>query len=126
MSYKYLASPYSSHCKMVKQQRFERICEIAGLLMKQGHHLFVPIAMSHPIQEFGGTLGTWEYWEKFDTEFVLGASELWVVTMPNWDQSVGVLAEIKIAESAGIPIKYVNPDTLKITSKVIAHIGPCC
>ena len=107
----YLASPYSNPSYDVRVARYARICFIAGQLIKEGHHIFCPIAMSHPIQEFAGTCGSWEFWEEYDTAILLRCDELWVVTMPGWDESVGVQAEIKIAWDHGIKVRYIDANT---------------
>lgn len=45
----YLASPYSHPDPAVEELRFEAACEAACKLMQQGHHVFSPIAHTHPV-----------------------------------------------------------------------------
>lgn len=116
LSYMYLASPYSDPDSSVRKKRFIEVSQVAGKLFKKGHCLFVPIAMSHPITKYTPLMPTkWKFWEKFDREFVIGAKELWVVTLEGWKESVGVQAEIGIARKFTIPIKLINPKTLEAT-----------
>src|SRR3990167_450533 len=114
MGYKYLASPYTDPDYGVMYKRFVDICRVAGHLIGKGHHLFVPIAMSHPLQEIGGAPHTWDFWQSFDTMMLEKADEWWVVKLEGWDTSVGVLAEIEIAKKAKLPIKYEDQHTGEI------------
>lgn len=52
--------------------------------------------------------GDWTYWERFDTAFIRACSKLVVAKMDGWKESVGVQAEIKIAESLGLPVEYLE------------------
>ena len=111
----YLASPYTHEDKHIQTLRFIEVCRVAGRMLEAGHHLFVPISMSHPIQEYAGTKGTWEFWKEYDEKILGKCDELWVVTMPGWEKSTGVQAEIKFATENGIPITYIpyEPQNLK-------------
>jgi hypothetical protein len=50
----------------------------------------------------------WLFWSRYDTAMLSGASELWVYTMDGWENSKGVSAEIEIAKSLKLPIKFIN------------------
>lgn len=105
----YLASPYTHACAEVMDQRFIDICKVAGVLMREGKHLFCPIAMSAPIQKHGGTPGTWEYWEEYDTAILEKCDELCVVMLDGWLESTGVQAEIDIAHRLKMPVTHLDP-----------------
>lgn len=108
----YLASPYSHPDKTVESLRFGQVCRIAGVLMSRGFIVFSPIAQSHPIAERCNLPTTWDYWEKFDREFISASSELVVAMMPGWKESKGVTAEIGIANELGIPVSYLEVDDI--------------
>ena len=112
-TFKYLASPYSHPDPEIRERRFKEICKIASVLIMGGNVLFCPISMSHPIQEYGHTKSTWEFWEAIDTKFLELSDELLVITMDGWEESIGVQAEIKIARDLGLPIRYLDPKTLE-------------
>jgi hypothetical protein len=85
--------------------------------MNNGYYVFCPIAMSHPIQEFGGVPGTWEYWAEYDTKLLKACQALFVVTIDGWKESTGVQAEIQIAKDLGMEISYVNSITGEVTDE---------
>lgn len=105
----YLASPYSSPDPMVRLQRFEAVCCVAAKLMRDGIHLFCPIAQTHPIALKGDLPGDFAYWEAYDRKMLSLCEELWVCTMDGWRESKGVAAEIQIAEELGLPVRYIEP-----------------
>lgn len=107
----YLASPYSHPDPAVMEQRFETACRVAGWLMARGEIVFCPIAMSHSVAVRYDLPRDWEFWQSQAREMVSHANRLVVVKMDGWRTSVGVAAEIGIAEDLGIPVKYMEvPD----------------
>jgi hypothetical protein len=102
----YLASPYSHPDPTIKEARFEAACRVAANLMRRGELVFSPIAHSHPIAVCGGIPGSWECWQAFDEIMINACSELRVLMLPGWSDSVGVAAEVAIAERLGKPVKY--------------------
>lgn len=112
----YLASPYSHKNPIIKLWRFIKISRIAAKLHLTGRFVLItPISASVP-QNFFGQMGcAWATWEKVDCEYIRNCKEVLVCTMQGWRESVGVNAEILFAKELKIPIKYLHPDTLKIT-----------
>jgi len=110
----YLASPYSDLSWQTRDWRWRRVCSAAASLMRKGYIIFSPIAHTRPIAAFG-LPGGWDFWERFDREFIAAAAELWVLTLPGWEESKGVQAEIQIAVDAGKPVFTVDPVTLRRT-----------
>lgn len=104
----YLASPYSHADPAVMVARFTAVCEVAANLMRDGVHLYCPIAHAHPIAQFGLPKG-WDYWEQYDRKMLALCNALWVVRLPGWDTSNGVNAEMAIATELGLPIKFIDP-----------------
>jgi hypothetical protein len=103
----YLASPYSHKDPLVRLARFEAVCRVAGELMGNGFVVFAPIAHSHPIAELTRLPTDWAYWEVFDREFLRACSAIYVLQLPGWEESVGVQAEIRIAQELGLPVTYI-------------------
>lgn len=108
----YLASPYSHSDPVMRHARFDRICRIAARLMKQGHHVFSPIAHTHPIAMAGDLPTGWDYWQEYDRQILAACSELWICTMNGWRHSNGVKGEILLFK--GRP-KLLDPNTLGLT-----------
>ena len=101
MGYTYLASPYSHPDPAVMEQRFETACRVAGWLMARGEIVFCPIAMSHSVAVRYDLPRDGEFWQRQAREMVSLSKRLVVVKMDGWQTSIGVTAEICIAESLG-------------------------
>ena len=118
----YLASPYSHPENYMKEARFILINRVAAKLMGEGKYIFSPISHTHPIALEGKLPGGWEYWEGYDRCMIGASDELLVLRLPGWETSAGVQAEIKIAESHSMPIKYIDYDLLPTIEDTIAEI----
>jgi Domain of unknown function (DUF1937) len=105
----YLASPYSHPERDIRVKRFETVARIAGQLMIEGHIVFSPICHTHPIAEFCDLPTGWEFWERVDRAYLSKCKKLLVLQIPGWDTSIGIAAEIRIAQEIGIPIEYLIP-----------------
>ena len=107
----YIASPYTHKDPLVMQDRFEMVCKItADLLKKYPSQLFFsPIAHSHSVAAMGSLPTNWEWWMGQDRQWLGMASRLIVCdSIPGWDESRGVQAEIGMAEEMGIEVVYLS------------------
>jgi hypothetical protein len=105
----YLAVPYSHPSASIRQERFERVNEVAARMMQDGIAVFSPISHSHPIEmHMNGVKLCWEFWQNQDLPILKACDELWVLTIDGWLESVGVTGEIEHAEALGIPIRYIT------------------
>jgi hypothetical protein len=104
----YLATPYSHPDPLIREERFRLASITAGYLMQQGLIVFSPIAHTHPIASLCSLPLGWEYWHKFDIEFITLCEKLIVVKMIGWEESHGIREEIKIAESLNKPFEYME------------------
>jgi hypothetical protein len=109
----YLACPYTHEDPDVVEKRFINVNRAACALINQGNVVCSPISQNHPIAKYGLPV-EWEFWEKYDTEFLKMCDQMYVLTADGWDTSVGVAAEIKIAEKLGIPVTYISPEELGV------------
>ncbi len=107
----YLASPYSHYDARVREQRFREACSATARLISAGLNVFSPIVHSHSIAHYG-LPANWEYWSRFDREFLSCCDVLAVLTLHGWQQSVGVAAEIRMAGEFGLPVVHVTPTDL--------------
>lgn len=125
----YLASPYSYYSDIpilgsiisavIRYLRYKKITKVAAILTENFPvALILPITQSHQLQHYMSEVDTgFSKWESIDLGFIAASKEVWVVTMSGWKESVGVQAEIKFARKHKIPVRYVHPDTLKITRR---------
>ena len=110
----YLACPYTDLSAEVRDQRFHAATKAAAALISQGHIVFSPITMTHPIDTVmagvAGTLGS-EFWVAYDEAFMSFCSELAIVKVSGWDKSAGIARERLFFEARSLPIWFVDPDT---------------
>lgn len=111
----YLAGPYSPTEKVksvtkgkIMRDRFEKLNEIAGNLMKQGHIVFSPISHSHPISLHIGNSLSHEFWLAQDRFYMNACDECWVAKLPGWEKSKGVAYEIWYFRMACKPVRYLE------------------
>jgi len=104
----YLAVPYSDEDWVVKENRFDRVSQVAAILISRGEIIFSPISMAHPIAKVGSLPGDWEFWDKFDRVYLDSCKKLYVLMLRGWEESKGVQAEIGIAKELGIEIEYIH------------------
>ena len=104
----YLASPYSHPDKAVCNERFKQAYKAASNLMSQGYIVFSPIAHSVPIADCLKNHFDHDFWLEQDFSFLDSwADEMWVLMIDGWEESEGILAEIRHCEEIGLPVKYI-------------------
>lgn len=116
----YLASPYSHQSKVVMSNREYEINYILGKLYWKYHVAIIPpILISAKIKEIiGNEIGdSFKEWSEVDYAYILGCDAVWVAKMDCWEDSIGVTAEIKFAKQNNIPVKYIDTQTLKLSSR---------
>lgn len=105
----YLASPYSHADYEVEEERYKAVTRAAAWLIKEkGWNVFSPITHSHPLRILGGLKGNFDFWKRFDTEYLSVARRLVVLQIPGWEESVGVTAEIDIATAQGTEVLFMQ------------------
>lgn len=107
--YIYLAGPYSHKLAGIRHSRFMALTRKTVELMNEGHVVYSPITHGHTIAEHFELPKDFTWWKKHCTEMLRHSSKLVVVLIEGYADSAGVAAEIKIAQSCGIPIEYINP-----------------
>lgn len=105
----YLSVPYTHKDPAVMAARFNQVNTVAASLMKKGFTVFSPISQNHPIASANGLPVEWEFWEKFDRDFLACCHTIYVLKLDGWKESKGVQAEIKIATEMGLDIVYLDP-----------------
>lgn len=108
----YLGSPFSHDNETVRDARHKAAVCATAMLGAKGEYVFSPILHSVPQLDFG-LPNTWEFWKDIDFAHLQRCDELWVLTLPGWQQSVGVKQEIEWAKELGKPVRYLDPVTLE-------------
>lgn len=109
LSLTYLASPYTSREPGVAEMRFDKICKVAGKLIKDGHLIFCPIAHSHPIS-LRSEIDQFDHdvWMRNDIAVLAVCDALMVCKLEGWKESKGVQKEIEFATLTGMKIIYLD------------------
>ncbi len=104
----YLASPYSSPDPAVRELRYQCVCDIAAMFMRNGSIVFSPIVHGHQLS-MRGLPTDFAFWQRHCLSFLKNwATALWVCKMQGWEESRGIKAEIVEAERLNLPIVYWN------------------
>jgi hypothetical protein len=105
----YLATPYSHPDAAVMERRFREVTRVAGDMMRRGDLVFSPISHTHPIALVCDLPKGWDYWQSFDKTMLRACGRVVVLMQDGWEESVGVRAEIAMAQEMGIPVEYREP-----------------
>jgi nucleoside 2-deoxyribosyltransferase len=109
----YLACPYTHASAEIRLQRFQLATRAAAALIRQGHVVFSPITMTHPIDiEMAGsenTLGS-DFWVAFDEAFMDRCDVFVLLPAEGWQQSSGVTREIEYFRKAGKPLMALDTE----------------
>jgi len=116
----YLASPYSHPDRRVREERFRVACQAAARLMRNGEVVFSPIAHGYCIAQHGLPTDR-RFWERHDREQLTRCDEVVVLMLDGWQESEGVLAEIRIAKELGKPVRYLEPESQLFPT--LAHVA---
>ncbi len=101
----YLASPYSDPDPIVRKARYEAACDRAARMLAEGQLVYAPVVYGHALAE-RGLPGDWAFWEQHNHAMLSRSTSLLILTLPGWQESVGVRAEIAIARSLGLPVRH--------------------
>src|SRR5262249_8272524 len=101
----YLACPYSHPEPQVRERRFHYATCAAARLVDEGHMVFSPITHSHPIANIGRGPTSFQFWRDFDFALLRACSELVILCLEGWQESVGVQAEAAEAIRLKMPTR---------------------
>ncbi len=109
----YLAGPFTHDDHIVMHDRAHQhacfLLHCDGL----GVDAYSPITHWDPVTRGRGLLDTPEAWRRRSIAMLRLASELWVLKLPGWEQSVGTKLEIREAGRLGIKIRYFHPENFR-------------
>ncbi len=102
----YVACPYSHPDKAVVEERMKAFYRVDSDLIKQGFFTVSPMNKA-AMADHVDIATTWEFWEQYSYALLSRCTKMFVITMPGWDTSAGVLGEINFAVQNGIAVEYV-------------------
>ena len=105
----YLGLQYTDSDPLMENWRADISDRIAADLFVHGKIIFAPVSTWHHTARKYDLPGTFEYWAELDEEFIKISKKLLIITLPGWEDSVGVTGEIELANKYNIPIEYIDP-----------------
>lgn len=91
----YLISPYSHSDESVREERYDAAVDATAALIKRGNIVFSPIVHCHPLALKHSLPKDHVYWKKYDQAFIEWADVGYVLRIPGWKGSLGVMSDIK-------------------------------
>ena len=110
----YLASPYFHPDRVVRMARYEAAVDASARMFSAGEFVFSPIVLCAEAAERHGLPTDFDFWQAFDTRMIGACDSLAVLMIPGWDVSKGIAAEVAIARTMGLPVRYVNPAAYEV------------
>lgn len=98
ISFAYLVGPASEN----KWEAFVALGRAGDKLIKDGWAVFCPLRLKV-------LFGARRRWESFNRDFLSNSSRFVVLTLPGWENSQDVRAEIDAAKRSGIPVEFMEP-----------------
>lgn len=109
----YLASPYTGTPEE-QQWRADQACAAFARLIYEGVFVYSPIAANHHLK----LPGDWNFWGDYDCDMIDACSEVWVLALPDWKTSMGVIAECAYALKQGKRVRKIDPVTWELTELI--------
>lgn len=106
----YLGHPYEHKSERVMAERAEIADFVFSELTKERRIIYAPISSCHHVAVKYGMPRDWEFWKRFDIDFVKACGRLLVLPLKGWDKSKGVAAEMQLARDNGLEIEFLNLD----------------
>ncbi|MFQ5742005.1 MAG: DUF1937 family protein [Acidobacteriota bacterium] len=124
MSYIYLASPYSANTQQKMDERYKIAQECVGEFTRGGVVMLSPVLHCHDLARRYELRTDYAFWRQLNEALIRAASELWVLCLPGWEDSLGVSSEIKFAKTLHKPIRYLNCIPPSFSFRDGVEIGP--
>jgi len=102
----YVATPYSHPSEHIRRSRFQAACDVTAMLLQGGTLALSPIAHGHPVACSNELPTGFDFWSKLSTALIARCNGIIVVLADGWERSVGIKAEIEIAEKFGLPLFF--------------------
>ena len=104
----YLASPYSHKDPVVRQRRYESAQMCVYQYLQRRVWVYSPIVHCHPLSLEYALPGDAKFWEDFNHAMIASSQGIRVLTIPGWQESLGVTEEISFARERGLSVKFVS------------------
>lgn len=102
----YLACPFWHGDPVMRHRRVLKSAKAAAWIAAQNLFVFSPLLHSERIAAEGVT-GE-DYWREHGIAMVMRCESVAVLTIPGWQESMGVQAEIDAARESGLSVRYIE------------------
>ncbi len=104
----YIASPYSHPDKNVVEYRVKAVAQYSAKLMINKQPSISPITVGTTILKYSDLPSDFAFWKQFSYDLLAVCTEIHVLKLDGWRDSVGVLAEIEFAIEHNIKITWIE------------------
>lgn len=106
----YLASPYTHSDHELRALRYDAAVNyVRHAATELNQIIYSPIVHWHPVALVHLLPGDHKFWLKQNLGMLQRATELHVLMLDGYNESVGVAVEIEYAQNQLLPINYVQP-----------------
>ena len=105
----YLASPYSHPDPLTVEDRVHETERFVAHYVRQGYVLFSPIVHCHRLALNNQLPTSAAFWQTYNEAILRQCLAMWVLRLPGWAESKGVMMELQFAHLHGIPVEHKEP-----------------
>lgn len=116
----YLATPYTHPDASVRQKRVNEARRYMAALLRVHVITFCPISMTHDAAVTYDLPKDFMFWERFNDAFLSRSAGVMVANIDGWEQSAGVMHEIQMARSLGLPVNLAEFEGDRIVVRQLA------
>ena len=100
----YIAAPYKHENPYVRAERVREATQYAAYLIDQDEPVFSPLSHSVEIERHRRNIVSPGRWYDIDLQILQACTEMHILTLPGWEDSIGIQYEIAMAIAHKIPI----------------------
>ena len=108
----YLASPYTAPTKEREEENYQSVLRFVGRLLAKRHKVWSPVVHNHVAALLYDLPTDHLFWKDYNRDFIRRCDELWVACIGDWAHSAGIEYEINLANTLGIPVKWIHESDL--------------
>lgn len=110
MGYIYLASPYSHPDENVRHERYIAARNATATMLRQELFVYSPIVHCHDLVKSEAMPTDFPFWRDYNFAMLRPADALWVLCIPGWQESKGVMWERVFARKYDKYTRYIDCD----------------
>lgn len=108
-NYAYLGSPYSHPDKIIRELRYHAALHHTVMMLRQKIWVHAPIVHCHAMSVSGELPSDFAFWSNYNKTMLGRAGTLYVLQLPLWEESEGLLGEVRYAKERDIHTFWVHP-----------------